>query len=100
MTSRCKRDALENHPMNEDTPPVIQGVWMPEPMREGETPDGALVGRHGVTRIERRTENYGEYGISWFDVFKGDVLAKSFNARYVAEVHYAPSPPPTQENGQ
>jgi hypothetical protein len=69
---------------------IIKGVWMPDPMQEGYTADGALVGRHGVTRIERREENYGDHGLSWFDVFQGDVLVRSYNARHVAEIHYAP----------
>jgi hypothetical protein len=66
----------------------IKGVYLEEPRIEGVNADGATVSYDGVTRIERRDENYGDHGLSWFDVFKGDVLFKSFNARAVAAVHH------------
>lgn len=72
---------------------TIKGVYLEEVRREGEYPDGATVGYDDVTRIERREDNMGTYGIAWFDVFKGDVLFKSFNALCVAAVHYAEPQP-------
>jgi hypothetical protein len=55
---------------------------------EGVTGFYAKVGQDGVTRIERRLENLGDYGITWFDVFKGEHMFASFNARAVADVYY------------
>jgi hypothetical protein len=66
----------------------ISAVYLEEPRRDDEAPDGAHVGYGGVTRIERRDENYGILGLAWYDVFAGDVLLKSFNARSVAVIHY------------
>lgn len=67
---------------------TIQSVWMPEPPRQGEYQSGAHVGADGITRIEYREQNMGTYGIGWFDVYRGDVAVKSFNAVTVAEVIY------------
>lgn len=67
---------------------TIKGVYREETRREDTETDGATVGYDGVTRIERREENYGDHGLSWFDAFKGDHLHKSFNARAIAAVHY------------
>ena len=66
----------------------IEAVWGPEPLRDGEYPAGARVGFDGVTRIERRDEDLGEYGIVWLDVFKDGILSASFNALHIAAVHY------------
>lgn len=71
---------------------TINAVWLEEPRAEGAVGDGARVGFEGVTRIERREDNMGTYGIAWFDVFKGDVLFKSFNALCVAAIHYEAQP--------
>lgn len=67
---------------------IIKAVYGPEPMREGENPSCEIVGHGGVTRIERREDNLGTYGIAWFHVFKGELLVKSYNALHVAEVIY------------
>ena len=64
-----------------------------EPARAGDYPTTYGVGFHSnkrlITRIERREENLGTYGILWFDIFAGDVLLASMNAMAVSEVHYA-----------
>lgn len=67
---------------------TIVGIWGAEPMRDQEDPEHHLVGRADVTRIERREENLGTYGIVWFDVFKGEALAWSMNASFVASIQY------------
>lgn len=69
-------------------PRPISSIWLTEPMRENEWPTGAIVGRDGVTLIQAREQVLGEYSLLWFDVFNGDVLVSSFNARHVAEIHY------------
>ena len=46
------------------------------------------VGFEGVTRIERREENLGTYGIVWFDAFADDRLVASMNAIFLSEVEY------------
>jgi hypothetical protein len=71
---------------------IIMGVYGPEPMREGENPSCEFVEYSGVTRIERREENLGDYRIVWFDVFKGEHLAQSYNALHVSEVIYEEPP--------
>jgi hypothetical protein len=63
-----------------------------EPMREGEYPHYTKVGDDGVTRIIKRNENCGTYGIEWFDVFKGDWLSSSYNALDIACVTYGETP--------
>lgn len=68
---------------------AIKGIFGAEPNRENEFPEAYIVGHGGVTRIEAREQNLGEYGIQWFDVFKGDHLTASMNARFVATVAYA-----------
>lgn len=73
----------------------IKGIWGAEPLREREYPEAYIIGHEGITRIERREENLGTYGIVWFDAFKGDTLAASMNAAFVASVAYA-SPSQTQ----
>lgn len=70
----------------------INGIWGAEPMREGEFPDCHMVGRNGVTHIDRREENLGTYGLVWFDVFADDVLRWSLNASFVASIRYDPAP--------
>ena len=50
---------------------------------------GYAVGHGDVTRIERREEVLGDYGIVWFDAFIGDHLVASMNACFVSEVEYA-----------
>ena len=73
----------------------IKRIFGAEPPREGEYPTTYTVGENFgwsksiVTRIERREENFGTYGILWFDIFVGDVLLASMNAMAVSEVHYA-----------
>lgn len=66
-----------------------------EPGREGEYPSTYSVGtklrspaQHTITRIERREENLGTYGIVWFDVFAGDILLASMNALATSEICY------------
>ena len=59
-----------------------------EPMREGEYPIVFQVGVEGVTEIEKWMENFGDHGVGWYRVKKGDQLFVDMNARAVAEVHY------------
>lgn len=67
---------------------IIKSVFCDEPRRDGEYPEGACVGYDGITRIERREENFGDHALLWFDVFQGDHLFKSFGGRHVAVVTY------------
>lgn len=46
------------------------------------------VGHYGVTLIEEIEQNFGDYGIVWFKVFKSEQLVAKLNARYVACVEY------------
>jgi len=57
-------------------------------MREGEIPVGYAVGYEGVTRIKRVTEDFGQYGIVWFQVWKGEHAYCELNAINVSEVVY------------
>jgi hypothetical protein len=50
----------------------------------------AGVGATRVDWIERREENYGDHGLSWFDVLSEGKVVASVQARAVAEVHYGP----------
>jgi hypothetical protein len=67
---------------------IILAIFGHEPQREGESQSSAFVGNNGVTGIIPREQNLGSYGILWFDVFKGEHIAKSFNATAVAEIYY------------
>lgn len=75
----------------------IKALYGMEPLREGEFPTAHIVGSKThrpdappftVTRIERREENLGTYGLVWFDVYDGDRVACSMQATAVAEVYY------------
>lgn len=66
----------------------IRHIFGVEPRREGEYPDGYTIKTNGVTRIEPREQNLGEYGIQWFDIFKGDMIYASMNAMHVAHIIY------------
>lgn len=81
----------------------ITAIYGVEPMREGEYPAVHVVGgkstllagqgdarRFTVTQIERREEPHGDHTLSWYDVYAGDAVAVSLQARAVAEIHYAP----------
>lgn len=87
------------------TSPKIKGVFCPDPPRGDEYGWSAYVGftfndlRQGkVSKIERREENLGTYGIVWYDVFCSppdeagftdtEVLVASFNAAQVTVVTY------------
>lgn len=66
----------------------IRGVYgIPQRIDDYE-PDGATVGFNGVTRIEEFTENLGTYGITWFNIYKGDHQTEKMNALAVASVLY------------
>jgi hypothetical protein len=67
---------------------TIKSIWGQEPRRDGEIPDGNIVGHDGVTRIDEREQNLGTYGIVWFDVYRGDVLVRSMNAIAISMVNY------------
>jgi len=57
---------------------------------KNDEPDWAYtLGVNGVTKIERSVENLGEYGIAWFDVYQGEKLYVSVNAKTVARVIWA-----------
>lgn len=66
----------------------IKGIWGAEPLRADECPEAYIVGHGDITRIQRREENLGTYGIVWYDAFKGDELSASMNAAFVAFVAY------------
>ena len=66
----------------------IKSIFGQEPRRDGEYPEGFTVGYGGVSRIEYREDNFGPYGIGWFDVYHGDTLVSSMNATAVAVVNY------------
>jgi hypothetical protein len=67
----------------------ITSIYGREPHRGRKYPFDAIVGDKGITRIERREESLGEYGIIWFDVFKGDRLIKSINSLQISEIYYS-----------
>ena len=76
----------------------IKAIYGIEPMREGEYPMAHVVGLTShingrgpvrVDRIERREENYGDHGLSWFDILSGGVVVASVQARAVGEIHYS-----------
>jgi hypothetical protein len=67
---------------------IINAVYGPA-NSDGDASFYGRIGHNGVTRIERREENLGTYGIVWFDVFKGEHLDASFNALAVADVYYS-----------
>jgi len=82
---------------------TITAIYGMEPKRDGEFPLAHIVGGqsfvvHGnvstepfiTTAITRRTEGFGNYGISWFDVSSANGVELSVQAFAVAEVHYAP----------
>jgi hypothetical protein len=76
--------------------PRIKLIAGMEPNRDGEWPITFAIGngfpgpvKHTITRIDRREQNMGTYGILWFDVFDGDTLLASMNAMAVSEVQYA-----------
>ncbi len=60
-----------------------------EPNREGESPTFFEVGKDGVSKIEYRVDNLGDHGIAWFDIWFGDRVKHSMQARAVAEIRYA-----------
>lgn len=60
-----------------------------EPHREGEYPTFFEVGKDGVSKIEYRVDNLGDHGIAWFDIWFGDRVKHSMQARAVAEIRYA-----------
>lgn len=72
----------------------IKAVHGMEPRRDGEYPFSYMVGgicgypKFMVTEIKRRDENFGTYGIAWFDVFESGKMLVSVNASAVSEVHY------------
>lgn len=67
----------------------IKAIYGDEPKREGEYAWGFTIGHDGVTKIEHREDNYGDHGLLWFDVFKGDSLYASMGGRHVAVILYA-----------
>lgn len=70
------------------TEQTIHAICGAEPARANEDPFAFQVGMNGVTKIERREENYGDHGLLWFDIFKGSRRAASMNGRHVAVVAY------------
>lgn len=47
------------------------------------------IGVDGVTRIKNWTENFGDHGIAWFDVYKGENVAVTLAAKEVAFIEWA-----------
>lgn len=76
----------------------IKGIFGPEPMRDGEYPNGFIVGspagagRYMVKRIVRRNEYHGDHDVEWFDIFADvdgeETRIASLNHRFIAEVMY------------
>ena len=63
-----------------------------------DTDDSSVrVGSFGVTRIETKEQNLGEYGISWLCVYSGDTLVSAHNARFIGGISYFP---PEQKNDE
>lgn len=75
-----------------DKPLPIRWICGHEPMREGEYPTMFEVGKNGVTKIECMTEDYGDHGVGWFDVYFGERVMQRMQVRAVAEVRYADQP--------
>ena len=71
----------------------IKAIYGQEPMREREFQDCFCVGENGVTEIRNRDENYGDHGLGWYDVFKGEFLAMSMSARHVSLILYFENEP-------
>lgn len=71
---------------------AIRAIYGAEPHRDGEYPRCWMVGYDAVTKIERRDEFYGDHGLLWFDVYNGDRVVASMNARYVAEIVHGDEP--------
>lgn len=67
---------------------TIKAIYGQEPIRQGEYPSAAIVGADGVTRIVSRDEHWGDHGLCWFDVYKGEQRVRSINARHIAEIFY------------
>jgi hypothetical protein len=44
------------------------------------------VGCDGVTSIEHEVENYGDHGLAWFHIKRGDVLWQSVSAKTTGRV--------------
>lgn len=54
---------------------------------ENDEPDWQYtVGVGGVTQIKHVVENYGDHGIPWFNVFTGERVYASVQAKAVARV--------------
>jgi hypothetical protein len=68
----------------------IKGVYGVEPRREDEYPMGYTVGYDGVTLIEWELQNYGQYGVGCYNVFKGDELHATVLHQALAEIQYFP----------
>lgn len=66
----------------------IRWICGMEPLREGEFPSMFEVGKNGVTEITAETENYGNYGIGWFNIHFGEHILQRMQMRAVAEVRY------------
>ena len=82
---------------------TITAIYGVEPMREGEYPAVHMIGRTStvmagqgdarrftVTQIQRREEPCGDHALVWFDIYNGNRVALSLQARAIAEVHYEP----------
>jgi len=65
----------------------IKGVYGAIPYKD-EDQVGYIIGYDGVTKILRRVENLGTYGIIWYDVYKGDTLHASLTAMQISEITY------------
>ena len=79
-------------------PRHITAIYGVEPGRENEYPMAHVVGSDShiagrgkakIDAIERREENYGDHGLSWFDLMSDGQLVGSVQARAVAEIHYS-----------
>ena len=61
------------------------------PKEDGALPTFFQVGANGVSKIEAETEDYGDHGLGWFNVYFGDELLQRMAARAVAEIRYFPA---------
>ncbi len=74
----------------------IKAIAGQEPQRENEYPLYYQVGQQSyfagkplyVLAITHRNENYGTYGLGWYDIITEEGLSASLNAMFIALVIY------------
>lgn len=66
---------------------TIKQINQHEPTN-GDDPLCWWVGKEGVTAIKHRQENFGTYGVDFFDVYRGDNVIASITLMSVATILY------------